>query len=112
MTTTISDEQMATMLSQSKGYTVMILHKTTKYYEPGVEAIIKEHGRRNFQLRADGVLPIVVAIRDDSDVSGIGIFTASPEETSKIYDEDPAVKAGIFTFEVHSGRSFPGGSLP
>ncbi len=112
MTTEITDEYMRTTLSQTKSYTVMILHKTHKYYEMDVQKIIWEHGRRNFQLRADGILPIVIAIQDDSDVSGIGIFNTSPEEVSKIYDDDPAVKAGVFTFEVHSGRSFPGGSLP
>jgi hypothetical protein len=27
-------------------------------------------------------------------------------------DEDPAVKAGVFVYEVHPCRSFPGDSLP
>lgn len=27
-------------------------------------------------------------------------------------DDDPAVLAGIFTYEIHPVRSFPGDSLP
>ncbi len=78
----------------------------------GVESIIWEHGRRNFALRADGVLPIVCPVSDGSDVSGIGIFNASVEETKKIMDEDPGVQAGVFVYELHPCRSFPGSSLP
>jgi len=112
MTTAINDDQMKQLLSQAKGYTVVILHKTEKFREPGMEKVVWEHGKRNFQLKADGLLSIVCAIRDESDVSGVGIFNATPEETRKIYEEDPGVKAGIFTFEVHACSSFPGSSLP
>jgi len=45
-------------------------------------------------------------------VKGIGIFTTSVEETKRIMDEDPGIKAGIFTYEVHPCRSFPGAMLP
>jgi hypothetical protein len=63
-------------------------------------------------LRAEGVLSIVCPIRDSSDVCGIGIFNASVEEVQKLMDEDPGVKAGVFLYEVHTSRSFPGDSLP
>ena len=112
MTTIITDEMMRERIAQTKSYTVVILRKTTKYGEPGTDKIIWEHGRRNFQLREEGLLPIVCPVRDESDVSGIGIFTATPEEVKKIYDEDPGVKAGVFTYEIHACRSFPGDSLP
>ncbi len=112
MTTIITDEMMQEMLSKTKSYTLLILHGTEKLKEPGAEKFIREHGRRNFQLRADGLLSIVCPVRDGSGVSGIGIFNATPEETKKIYDDDPAVQAGYFTFEVHPCTSFPGDSLP
>jgi hypothetical protein len=35
-----------------------------------------------------------------------------PEEIAQIMDSDPGVQAGIFTYEVHPSRSFPGDSLP
>jgi hypothetical protein len=112
MATTITDEMMREMLSKTKSYTVLILHGTEKLKEPGADKVIWEHGRRNFQLRADGLLSIVCPIRDGSGVTGICIFNATPEETKKIYDDDPGVKAGYFTFEVHPCTSFPGDSLP
>ena len=74
--------------------------------------IIWEHGRRNFALRAEGVLAIVCPISDGSNVSGVGIFNATVEEVKKIMDEDPGVKAGVFIYEIHACRSFPGDSLP
>lgn len=40
----------------------------------GVEKIIWEHGRANFSMRADGILPIVCPVSDGSDLSGVGIF--------------------------------------
>lgn len=66
----------------------------------------------NFALRADGFLPIVCPVNDGSGLSGVGIFTTSVEETKKIMDEDPGVKAGVFTYEVHPCRGFPGSTLP
>jgi hypothetical protein len=74
--------------------------------------IIWEHGRRNFALRDEGVLSIVCPIADGSDVSGVGIFNAGVERVRRIMDGDPGVQAGIFTYEVHPCRSFPGDCLP
>ena len=111
-TSAITDAYMQEMLAKTRPFTVVILHKTPKRNEPGADKIVWEHGRRNFELRRDGKLVIICPIRDDSDVSGIGVFTTSLEETRKLYDEDPGVKAGIFRYEVHQTRSFPGDSLP
>ena len=91
---------------------MLILHKTPKFSEPGTEKIVWEHGRRNFELRRDGKLCVVTPIADESDVRGVIIFATDLEETRRIYDEDPGVKAGIFVYEVHPTRSFPGDSLP
>jgi hypothetical protein len=99
-------------ISQSKEYSVVILRRTPKRDEPGVDKIIWEHARRNFTLRANGLLPILCSVIDDSEFSGVGIFNASVEETKKIMDEDPGVKAGIFVYEVHTGRSLLGSCLP
>ena len=107
----ISDDFMREMLSKTKTYSLMILKATDKAAQPEARVIIWEHGRRNFQLRADGKLAIVCPISDNSGVSGIGIFTTSVEETQRIMQDDPAVQAGIFTFEVHPCRSFPGDAL-
>ena len=108
----ISDDDMRRMLGGARAYCVVILHHGPNYQQLGVEKIIWEHARRNFAMRAAGDLPIVCAIRDGSDVSGIGIFNGSVDEVRRLMDDDPGVKAGTFVYEVHVARSFPGDRLP
>ena len=110
--TTITDEYMQQMSAKTKKYSLMILKAGPNRNQDGAEQIIWEHGRRNYELRADGVLSIVCPVGDGSDVCGIGIFNATIEEVKKIMDEDPGVKAGVFIYEIHTCRSFPGDSLP
>ncbi len=110
--TTITDEVMRQRISATRNYCIVILKAGPKKNEEGAEKIIWEHGRRNFALRADGVLSIVCPISDGSNVSGIGIFNAPVEEVKKIMDEDPAVQAGVLIYETHACRGFPGDSLP
>lgn len=99
--TTVTDEFMLQMISSTKSYSIVILKSEPKKNSPGVEKIIWEHARRNFALRADGVLPIVCPISDGSDVSGLGMFNASVEEVIKIMDDDPGVKEGVFVLFGH-----------
>lgn len=103
---------MKQMITKTKEYTIVILIATQKRDDPEAEKIIWEHGRRNFSLREEGKLPIACPINDGTEVKGVGIFTTSVDETRKIMDEDPGVKAGIFTYEIHPCRSFPGTMLP
>lgn len=110
--TTITDEFMQHMMTTTRNYSILILKVGPNIHTPDAKRIIWEHGRRNFALRADGLLSIVCPVTDDSDVCGLGIFNATPDETKKIMDEDPGVQAGIFTYEIHPCRSFPGDSLP
>ncbi len=109
---TITDDYMRQMLPTTRSYSIVILKAGPNKHEPGAEQIIWEHGRRNFALRADGVLAIVCPVNDGSEVCGVGIFNGSVEETKAIMDEDPGVKAGVFVYEIHPCRSFPGDSLP
>jgi hypothetical protein len=108
----ITDEYMQQMLGQSKTYTAVLLRVTEKASEPEARQIIWEHGRRNFALRAQGKLPIVCPAIDDSDWAGIGIFNATPQEVEQVLQDDPGVKAGLFTYELHPVRGFPTSSLP
>jgi len=110
--TTITDEFMRQMRSTTRNYCIVILKAGPNKNMDGAEKIIWEHGRRNFELRANGVLSIVCPVSDGSNVSGIGIFNADVEEVVKIMDDDPGVQAGVFVYEVHATRSFPGDSLP
>jgi hypothetical protein len=108
----ITDEYMKQMIAKTKEYTIVILKATQRRKELEAEKIIWEHGRRNFSLREEGKLSIVCPINDGTEVKGVGIFSINLEETKRIMDEDPGIKAGIFTYEVHPCRSFSGDMLP
>jgi len=99
-------------LQTSRGYTVAIVKKGPAYDPPRSDGIIWEHGRRNFALRAAGLLAIVCPVSDGTDLAGIGIFDAEAADVERIMAGDPAVEAGVLTFEVHPTRSFPGDCLP
>lgn len=108
----ISDEYMQSRLTQAQSYTLLILKTTPKYSRPAADPVVWEHGRRNMALQESGLMPIVCPARDESELAGICIFTVAPERATEIFSEDPGVKAGIFTFDVHSVAGFPGSTLP
>jgi hypothetical protein len=107
----ITDELMREMLTRSKAYSLMILKAGPNYGTDGADKIVWEHGRRNFALRADGLLSIVCPVPDESEVCGIGIFDADASEVRRLMDGDPGVRTGVFVYEVHPCRSFPGDAL-
>jgi hypothetical protein len=109
--TVITDEFMREMRAKTKTYTLVLLKTAPGYHQPGADAIIWEHGRRQFSLRADGVLSIVCPVADDSGLAGVNIFDTSAGEAARLMDADPAVQAGVLSYEVHPIRSFPGDCL-
>jgi hypothetical protein len=108
----ITDEYMMQMRTTTKNYTLLILKAGPRFTAPDVNKIIWEHGRKNFSLRADGLLSIVCPVLDDSDVKGAGIFNADLDTVRNIMEEDPGVREGVFIYELHPCRSFPGDKLP
>ncbi|MFI5153280.1 MAG: hypothetical protein ACHQET_08115 [Chitinophagales bacterium] len=108
----ITNDHMKEMMTKTKNYSVVILKAGPNLNQQDTPGIIWEHGRRNFELRASGKLSIVCPVTDTSDVKGIGIFNVDQTELKEIMDNDPGVKAGIFLYEIHSVRSFPGDQLP
>jgi hypothetical protein len=113
----ISDERFLEVRQASRPCTVMILKAGPNFKMPGpdgdphVTAIIMEHGRRNVALHVAGLMPIVCPIGDGSGVTGIGVFDASLEDVERIMNGDPGVQAGVFTFDVHPSRCFPGSTV-
>ncbi len=114
----VSDEMLDGWRRRAQPYTIAIL-KTGPAFpagapQPDSDAMrtIWAHGKRNFALQRAGLLPIVCPVADGSDVAGIGIFDATPEEVDRIMAEDPGVQAGLFTYEIHATRSLPGSALP
>src|SRR5689334_8105786 len=110
-TTTITDEYMQGMLAKIKPYTIVLLKPGPKADQPDIQKIIWEHARRNFALRADGILSIVAPVSAEADVNGLYIFNTDPDAALKILADDPAVQAGIFVCQAYPCRSFPGDKL-
>src|SRR5919201_1227294 len=104
----ISDEYMRESRARTRSYTIAILKKGPGYDPPRSDAIIWEHGRRNYALRAAKVLSIVCPIPDKAELAGISIFDAELDAVERLMAGDPAVQAGVLTFEVHPAIGFPG----
>jgi len=109
--TYVPDDVMQAEMATTRPYAVVILREGPAYRSDGARGIVWEHGRRNFGLRADGLLNVVCPVTDDSEVCGIGIFDSTVEEVERIMAGDPGVVAGVFRYEVHPCRSFPGDAL-
>ncbi len=110
--TVVTDEFMRQMISTAREYCIVILKAGPNRYMDGADKIIWEHGRKNFALRAAGILSIVCPVSDGGDVAGMGIFNAPIEEVKKIMGEDPAIKAEVLVSEIYACRGFPGDGLP
>ncbi len=108
----ITDEMMKAALPTAKAYCLLILKAGPNRAMPGVESIIWEHGRRNFALRAAGLLSIACPVGDGTEVCGIGIFNADVQQVRDIMDGDPGVQAGVFVYDLHPSRGLPGSCLP
>lgn len=114
----ITDEMLNEALETIKPYTVVVLKAGPKLAVPGsdrdpeIANLVWAHGKRNFALRAAGLMPIVCPVQDESGVAGVGIFDADPDAVERIMSGDPGVIAGVFTYDIHPTRSFPGSTLP
>jgi len=109
--THVSDDEMRAGMASTREYSLVILRQGPAFHDDGARAVVWEHGRRNFGLRADGALNVVCPVRDDTEVCGVGIFSTSVEETERIMAGDPGVVADVFRYDIHPCRSFPGDAL-
>jgi hypothetical protein len=114
----VTDDMLNAALPTTRPYTVVVLKAGPKFGPPGpdrdsdVARIIWAHGKRNYALHTAGLMPVVCPIGDGSGITGIGIFDATPDDVERIMSNDPGVRAGVFTYDIHPTRSFPGSSLP
>jgi hypothetical protein len=101
----------------TRPFTAVVLKAGPRFEMPGpdrssaVASIIYAHGKRNYALYLAGLLPIVCPVSDGSGVCGISIFDAAPEDVERIMSGDPGVQAGVFSYEIHPTRTFPGSCL-
>jgi predicted small lipoprotein YifL len=112
----ISDETMRSTLATVRSYGLLLLKKGPNYLPPDArppeqKAIIWEHGRRNMALRAEGKMPLVGPVGRGGDVVGMCVFDVPEAEIHTLMKGDPALIAGLFTYEVLDWFAFPGDSL-
>ena len=63
-----TDDEMNALLQTARPYSVVILKAGPHYAADDSAPVVWEHGRRNFGLRDDGVLAVVLRVIGDSDV--------------------------------------------
>lgn len=89
----LSDEEFLAERARVRPFTACILKKGPKFEAPGpdhtagVTKIIWQHG------------------------AGLSIFDATIEDVDAIMSDDPAVVAGVLTYELHPTRSYAGSAL-
>ncbi len=108
----ITNEFIQQQLQKVKPYCLFILKAGPTRNQPDAEQIQWEHVRYLLQLREEGRLLITCPIMGETDTMGVGILnTADVEEVKMLLNEDPNVKAGRMTYEIHVCMSFPGDAL-
>jgi hypothetical protein len=109
----VTDEMLRDALQGIRPYTVCILRAGPGFQEPGpardswVTELIWEHGKRNYALYLAGLMRIVCPVGDGSGTTGVGIFDADADEVDRIMRQDPGVKAGVFSYDIHPTQTFP-----
>lgn len=87
-----------------KPYFFVLLKKGPNRNQDSVTAarIQKEHMENINKLAAMGKLNVAGPFLDDGELRGIFIFDSnSEEEVRSMVENDPAVKAGRLTYEIH-----------
>lgn len=113
----ISDAYMQERIAQARAYPMVLLKAGPNYQPPQSRtpeqaAIVREHGRRNMQMHAEGKMALVGPVFGALPLVGICVFTVAADEARAIMEGDPALKAGIFVYEVATWYGFPGDGLP
>lgn len=75
---------------------------------PGEQAHFRDHSANLRRLREEGILVLGARYSD----KGLVVLSAPSESAARaLIDEDPAVKYGIFIYELHPFLVFYGGTL-
>jgi len=111
MTSPVTDAQIQDLAATATPASVCVLTWTADRHQQGADATELEHQRRMVTLRADGVIAVLVPVLSDT-VAGIAVLTIGVEEADALFAEDPCVRAGMMTYEVHACLTFPGDAVP
>jgi hypothetical protein len=102
-----TDDEMNAQLASTRPYSVAILRAGANFVTDRSQRISWE-GRRNFGLRDDGMLSIVLPVADGSGVCGICVFTATVEQTAAIMRDDPGWPPACSPWTCTRALGFPG----
>lgn len=113
----ISDDYMRARLQTVRSYTTVLLKKGPAYRDQSSRTaeeakIVREHGRRNMALHAEGKMAPVGPVAGGGDLVGLCIFTVPEAEARALMDGDGGVQAGVFVYDVVTWFGFPGDGLP
>ena len=108
----VSDDAVKQRISKAKAYTFVMLKRTL--------ASTPELGKRNQiahlkylqKLKEEGKLPLYGPLTDNGEIRGICIFNLSDlDAVKKLIEEDPHIKSGHLTYELHPYFGIPGDGL-
>ena len=113
----ISDDYMRQRLQTVRPYALVLLKKGPAYQDPANRTpeqaeIVWNHGRRNMALSADGKMALVGPVGGAGDLVGLSVFTVPEADARALMDDDGAVRAGVFVYDVVTWYGFPGDGLP
>jgi uncharacterized protein YciI len=102
-------------LATIKAYVLVVLTKGENYGLSDSPRIIQsEHLPYVFSQRENNSMVLTMPVMDnDSSLAAVAIYnTTSKEQVKALMEKDPAVKAGVFNYEIVTGMGLPGDKLP
>lgn len=101
-------------LAKIRPYILLLLTKGPHYFDADARRIIQSgHLPYTFQQRDEGVLVLTMPVNDDNTrIAAVGIYNGlTKEEVALRIENDPAVKAGIFEYEIVHSMGLQGDTL-
>ncbi|HRO44061.1 MAG TPA: hypothetical protein PL009_14595 [Flavipsychrobacter sp.] len=100
-------------LADLSPYILVVLKKGPRYHDDNaIEIIQSQHLPYVFKQREEGLVILTFRVMDDTELAAIAIYdTPSQHEVKEWMEEDPAVKANIFVYEIVSGVGMKGDAL-
>jgi len=102
-------------LAKLKPYVLLLLTKGPHYFDADARRILQSgHLPYTFQQRDEGVMVLTMPIYDDNtQLAAVGIYSGlTKEEVKARVDDDPAIKAGLFEYEIVHSMGLQGDMLP
>lgn len=107
--------EVMTKLATIKPYVLVVLTKGENYGLSDSPRIIQsEHLPYIFEQRRDNQMVLTMPIMDNnSHLAAVAVYnTTDKDEVKHLMENDPAIKAGVFDYEIVTGMGLPGDKLP